>query len=84
MLPDEELRTRVAGLYAWYREVYADLISSHAGGDEERLRRLASLMVAMIDGLAVQTLLDPEGVDLEALLATWEAMLRAALAGDGA
>ena len=41
-------------------------------------------MVAMIDGLAVQTLLDPESVDLEALLATWEAMLRAALADDGA
>ena len=46
-----------------------------AGGDVERLRRFASLMVAMIDGLAVQKLLDPDGVDLEPLLGTWEAMV---------
>jgi AcrR family transcriptional regulator len=82
VLPDAELRRRVAGLYDWYRGAYADLISGHVGAGEERLAHLASLMVAMIDGLAVQTLLDPEAVDLEALLATWERMLRAALAGD--
>ena len=45
----------------------------------ERLRRLASLMVAMTDGLAVQKLLDPDGVDLEPLFALWEGMLRHAL-----
>jgi hypothetical protein len=36
-------------------------------------------MVAMTDGLAVQKLLDPDGVDLEPLFALWESMLRAAL-----
>lgn len=81
VLPDEELRSRVAALYAWYREVYADLLSGSSGVGQDRLRRIASLMVAMIDGLAVQTLLDPDTVDLEGLLATWEGLLRDALAG---
>jgi len=49
VLPDEELRRRVAGLYEWYREAYAELLGVRAGADEERLRCLASLMVAMID-----------------------------------
>ena len=81
-LPDEELRGRVAGLYEWYREVYADLLSGYAGADTAHMRRFATLMVAMIDGLAVQKLLDPETVDLEALLGLWEDMLRAALTPD--
>ncbi len=46
---------------------------------EERLRRFASLMVAMTDGLAVQKLLDPAGVDLEPLFELWESMLRKTL-----
>jgi hypothetical protein len=40
-------------------------------------------MVAMTDGLAVQKLLDPEGVDLEPLFGLWEEMLRRALREDG-
>jgi AcrR family transcriptional regulator len=83
-LRDDELRSRVAALYGWYRDVYADLISGHTGADRERLRRLASLMVAMIDGLAVQALLDPQAVDPEALLALWEDMLRHALSAEPA
>jgi AcrR family transcriptional regulator len=78
VLADDELRTRVAGLYAWYRDVYAQLMHADEA-DAERLRRYATLMVAMIDGLALQKLLDPAMVDLEALLATWEHMLRDAL-----
>ena len=39
----------------------------------------ASLMVAMTDGLAVQKLLDPAGVDLGPLFELWEGMLRKAL-----
>ena len=85
---DEELRARVAGLYDWYRDLYVEGVgeaaapgagdgapaASSAAGDA-RLRLLASLMVAMTDGLAVQKLLDP-GIDLEALFALWEEMLR--------
>ena len=72
-----ELRGRVAGLYEWYRDLYA------AGMDDaldaaraQRLRDLASLMVAMTDGLAVQELLDPDGDRLERLFGLWEELLR--------
>jgi AcrR family transcriptional regulator len=74
---DEELRARVAALYDWYRDLYA------AGMDgvpdatrEQRLRDLASLMVAMTDGLAVQELLDPDGTRLDRLFSLWEELLR--------
>jgi AcrR family transcriptional regulator len=74
---EEELRARVAALYDWYRDLYA------AGMDgvpdatrEQRLRDLASLMVAMTDGLAVQELLDPDGTRLDRLFSLWEELLR--------
>jgi hypothetical protein len=38
-------------------------------------------MVAMTDGLAVQKLLDPDGVELESLFALWEEILRREFAG---
>ena len=78
VLADDELRERVAGLYTWYRDVYAQLMNGEAA-QQERLRQYASLMVAMIDGLAVQALLDPAGVDAGALLTLWEQMLHQAL-----
>ena len=37
----------------------------------------------MTDGLAVQKLLDPEGVELESLFALWEEILRREFPGDG-
>ena len=83
VLLDEELRSRVAELYDWYRDLYAGSMGDATSLGEERLRRFASLMVAMTDGLAVQKLLDPEGVDLEPLFGLWEEMLRRALREDG-
>ena len=76
VLLDEELRARVAGLYDWYRDLYADGMGGAGAEGDARLRGLASLMVAMTDGLAVQKLLDPDGVELEALFALWEEILR--------
>ena len=76
VLLDEELRSRVAGLYDWYRDLYAGGMGGAGAEAEARLRGLASLMVAMTDGLAVQKLLDPDGVDLESLFALWEEILR--------
>jgi AcrR family transcriptional regulator len=84
VLVDEELRTSVASLYDWYRDLYiAAMGESVPQGKREKLRCMASLMVAMTDGLAVQKLLDPEGVDLEPLFALWEHILRRELLGDG-
>jgi len=76
VLLDEELRARVAALYDWYRGLYAGGMGGAGGEADARLRGLASLMVAMTDGLAVQKLLDPEGVKLEPLFALWEEILR--------
>lgn len=75
---DDELRERVAALYEWYRDLYVEGLGDDSA-DQDRLRVLASLMVAMTDGLAVQKLLDPDGVRLEPLFEAWESMLRAAL-----
>lgn len=83
VLLDDDLRDRVAALYDWYRDLYVNAIDdSGAGRDPERLRRVSSLMVAMIDGLAIQKLLDPEGVDLEPLFALWEDLLRREIVGE--
>jgi len=81
---DDELRERVAGLYEWYRDLYVEGVGGETTVDEGRLRLLASLMVAMTDGLAVQKLLDPDNVDLEPLFELWERMLRSALLEPGA
>jgi AcrR family transcriptional regulator len=79
-LRDDELRERVARLYDWYRALYVRALD---GQDEARtadLRAHAHLMAAMTDGLAVQKLLDPEQVDLEALYELWARMLEQSLA----
>jgi len=81
VLLDEELRARVAALYDWYRDLYAGGMGGAGAEDDARLRGLASLMVAMTDGLAVQKLLDPDGVELEPLFALWEQILRSETSG---
>jgi len=79
-LKDGELRARMIELYGWYRDVYVrGLGDESAGVGPEELDRYAALMTAMIDGLALQKALDPDHVDLEALFALWDEMLRATL-----
>jgi AcrR family transcriptional regulator len=80
---DDELRERVAALYEWYRDLYVEGLGDSVAVEEPRLRAFASLMVAMTDGLAVQKLLDPAGVELEPLFALWEDMLRRTLLPSG-
>jgi AcrR family transcriptional regulator len=83
VLQDEELRGRVAALYDWYRELYVRCFEDGApAGGRQELVGYASLMVAVIDGLAVQKAIDPQGVDLEALFGLWERLLRATLDGE--
>ncbi len=84
VIVDEELRIRVASLYDWYRDLYVAAIGEAASEERrELLRSVASLMVAVTDGLAVQKLLDPSSVELEPLFALWERILRRELLGDG-
>jgi hypothetical protein len=49
-------------------------------GAEGRLQGLASLIVAVIDGLALQVAVDPDGVDRDAVFALLADMARLLLA----
>lgn len=67
-LRDEDLRVRLATLYTWYRDMVSTCLGPEAAGVEEgRSKLLATLFVALFDGLAIQWALDPESVDLDAL-----------------
>jgi AcrR family transcriptional regulator len=81
VMRDSELRTRVAALYEWYRDLYVRCFSDDEDDPRrDAFRRHASLMVAVIDGLAIQKALDPDGCDLTSLFDLWEAMLHDSLA----
>ena len=65
---NEDLRARLANLYTWHREVNATCLNPDVDPAlSERLSGLATLFVAVMDGLAIQCALDPEGVDLESV-----------------
>jgi len=82
-LRDEELRERVARLYDWYRTLYVEALDGDDPARSADLAAYAHLMAAMTDGLAVQKLLDPENVDLEALYGLWARILEGVLADPG-
>ncbi|MHB0980338.1 MAG: TetR/AcrR family transcriptional regulator [Thermoleophilia bacterium] len=67
-LRNDDLRERLAKLYGWYREVNAACLDPNPDPSQaERRNGLATLFVAVIDGLAIQWALDPKNVDLESL-----------------
>lgn len=76
---DDDLRDRVAQVYLRYRQSYAAALSAHSGVGSERLDAVTAILLATIDGLAVQRLLDPGSIDLSATLDLLEEMLGHAL-----
>jgi len=85
ILADRRWMTREAEDYEWYRRLYAHFFPRrpaefHDLPDPQRARNMASLMVAVGDGLALQKTLDPDGVDLPAIFALWGEIVRPALA----
>jgi len=65
---NDDLRERLAKLYGWYREVNATCLDPNPDPSQaERLNGLATLFVAVIDGLAIQFALDSESVDLDSI-----------------
>lgn len=67
-LTDPVLRPRTAALYQWYRECHLHACGVEIPRDGDARRRLvatAALMLAAIDGLALQVALDPGCVDDE-------------------
>ncbi len=73
-LRDPDLRERVAALYDGYRETVRRCID--APGAEAELRPFAMLMIAIVDGLAIQHGLDPDGADVRAATELWERLSR--------
>jgi AcrR family transcriptional regulator len=83
-LRDERLRERVSGLYEGYRETVLRCVAA-AGRDEPRggMLPFAMLMIAIVDGLAIQHGLDPDGIDVRAAVELWERLAHAYLAEQG-
>jgi AcrR family transcriptional regulator len=86
ILRSKDLRKRVAGLYELYRTHHEEVFE--AGDDEESratARHYGSLFLAVLDGIAIQKSLDPEGVDVDAIFDLWARVLSESMgAGGGA
>ena len=80
---DDELRERVAMLYRGYRAMYGGVVGSEGGFSDDELHALETLMIAVVDGLAVQKLLDPNSVRLDVVLPFWESLLQLAFERHG-
>lgn len=81
-LRDPNMRDRVAALYDGYRETVRRCFDSAAPTAPAELRPFAVLMIAIVDGLAIQHGLDPEGADVAAAIKLWEKLVRPLLADD--
>ncbi len=79
-LRDPALRDRVAALYSGYRETVLCCFDSADAAAAAELRPFAVLMIAIVDGLAIQHGLDPRGGDVEAAIELWEKLVRPLLA----
>lgn len=79
-LRDPDLRDRVAALYHGYRETVRRCFDSAAPAAAAELQPFAVLMIALVDGLAIQHGLDPEGADVAAAIRLWERLVRPLLA----
>jgi AcrR family transcriptional regulator len=82
-LRDPDLRERVAALYDGYRETVLRCLDADDDATQERLRPFAVLMIAIVDGLAIQHGLDHEGADVAAATELWERLARPFLAEVG-
>jgi AcrR family transcriptional regulator len=75
-LREPELRERMAALYDGYRETVMRCLGDDYPAEAARLRPFAMLMIAIVDGLAIQHGLDPEGADVATATELWERLTR--------
>jgi len=84
VIRDERLRPRVAALYDWYYKMnvewlgIADRVTAQ---NRDRYIALTALMVAVVDGLAIQNALKPRGFDLEEAFRVLKFFLKSSLEG---
>jgi AcrR family transcriptional regulator len=77
LLGTREGRQRMAQLYATYRELNARALSTAlAQAHSPEARAVAAMHVALTDGLALQVLMDPGGVDVQLAAELWEDCVR--------
>jgi len=80
LLATREGRLRIAQLYTTYRELNARALShSLAQARSPRARAIAAMHVALTDGLALQVLMDPGGIDVQLAVELWEDCVRGLL-----
>ena len=82
-LRDPDLRERVAALYDGYRETVLRCLDAAGPDAPADLRPFAMLMIAIVDGLAIQHGLDPDGADVRAATELWERLARPFLTAPG-
>lgn len=84
-LPD--LRSRVASLYAWYRELILEksgilaLVPDNTTLSDAEIAALAGVIMAALDGLSLQAALDPQGFDVDAAIDMLDRMVCTTVAG---
>jgi len=79
-LRDPGLRERVAALYEGYRETVLRCLDAADPALRAELRPFAMLMIAIVDGLAIQHGLDSDGADVRAATELWERLAQPFLA----
>ncbi|MCZ7665321.1 MAG: TetR/AcrR family transcriptional regulator [Thermoleophilia bacterium] len=73
---DKKLRGRFADLLHWYYEIVLKSLGIWEETDESGEPELvASLVLAVLEGFALQAELAPDGYDLDARFALWESIL---------
>jgi TetR/AcrR family transcriptional repressor of bet genes len=82
-LRDPALRPRVATLYEGYRETVLRCLGAGDETDRRRLLPVAMLMIAIVDGLAIQHGLDDD-LDVTAAIELWERVVQPYLNEAGA
>lgn len=82
VIRDERLRVRMAALYDWYYKMNVEwlgLADRLTTQNREDYIALMALLVAVVDGLAIQNALQPRGFDLERAYAMLERFLKGSL-----
>jgi AcrR family transcriptional regulator len=80
VLRSDALKDRIVNQYAWYRALNFQWLGVEQQKASRELRGLATLMVAVIDGLAIQSLLDSDNPDLEPAFELMEQFMRTTIA----
>ena len=82
VIRDERLRTKLAATYDWYYRMNVEwlgLTDRVNAESREQFIALMALMVAVVDGLAIQNALQPRGFNLDMAFSMLESLLRSGL-----